>query len=166
MTKYSLPYFGEIVLTALDEYYDVDIDLNDKTVNIDINFEKKSSDRDGFDTIKSFLNNINNFDQQNKSYIEDDFRKQGNTLDYINFYFDELDEDELSDIIDFENALVDKEGQLLNKLKLVRVGIYPDYAEYFGVFDYSIEIDGEPCNQLLVVKTDEKGNLDHVTWES
>ena len=78
MTKYSLPYFGEIDLTALDEYYDVNIDLNGNTVNIDLNFEKESSDWDKFDTVKSFLNNINNFDQQNKSYIEDDFQKEGN----------------------------------------------------------------------------------------
>ncbi|MDQ3633063.1 MAG: DUF2004 domain-containing protein [Acidobacteriota bacterium] len=167
MTKYSLPYFAEIDLTALDDYYEVDIDLNGNTINIDINFENKSSDRNKFDTVRNFLDKINKFDQQNKSYIDNDFKKPSVTLDYITFYFEELDQDELSDIVDFNNAIVAKERQLLNKLKLIRVGIYPDHnSECYGVFDYSIDIDGEPCNELLVVKIDERGNLDHITWES
>ncbi len=167
MKEYYLPYFRELNLTELDEYYDIDIDLNGNTINIDINFENKSSDRNKLDTVKSFLDQLNNFNQQNKSYIEDDFQKEGNALDYVNFYFDELDEDELSDIIDFNNDVVAKERQLLNKLKLIRVGIYPDHnSECYGVFDYSIDLNGEPCNELLVVKTDKIGNLDHITWES
>jgi hypothetical protein len=39
---------------------------------------------------------------------------------------------------------------------LIRIGLYPDGkygTEYFGVFDYSIEIDGKMSDQLLVVKT-------------
>lgn len=82
---------------------------------------------------------------------------------------DELEEEELSSIIDFSDKEVSKELQLLGKLKLIRVGLYPDGkygADYYGVFDYSIEIDGEPCNQLLVVKTNENGDLDHIAWES
>ena len=69
-------------------------------------------------------------------------------------------------IIDFGNQDEPKEKLLLNKLRLIRVGLYPDYSEYYGIFDYSIDIDGEPCNQLLVVKTDNNGELDHITWES
>lgn len=167
MKEYSLPYFGELNFTALDEYYDIDIDLNGNTISIDINFENKSSDRNKLDTVKSFLDQINNFDQKNKCYIEEDFQKEGDALDYVNFYFDEFDENELSGIVDFNNEVVVKERQLLNKLKLIRVGIYPDHnPECYGVFDYSIDLDGEPCNELLVVTTDEKGNLDHITWES
>ncbi len=168
MKKFSLPYFGEIDLIALDQSeLRRNIDLDGNNIRFDINFENESSDRNKLDTIKDFLDNIKKFDQRNKLYLDKDFTKEGETLDYINFYFDELDKDELSDIINFDNSFIEKERQLLDKLKLVRVGIYPDnIPEYFGVFDYSIDIDGEPCNQLLVVKTDDKGNLDHITWES
>ena len=38
----------------------------------------------------------------------------------------------------------------MEKLNLIRVGIFPR-ASYFATFDYSIDIDGEPCNQLLVL---------------
>lgn len=53
----------------------------------------------------------------------------------------------------------------MEKLNLIRVGIYPR-ASYFGTFDYSIDIDGEPCNQLLVVHINADGTLDYITWES
>jgi hypothetical protein len=72
----------------------------------------------------------------------------------------------LSGIIDYGNQDEPIEEQLLNKLRLIKVGLYPDYTDYYGVFDYSIDIEGEPCNQLLVVKTDNQGRLDHITWES
>jgi hypothetical protein len=71
-------------------------------------------------------------------------------------------------IIDKDNNLP-QELQLLNKLRLIRVGLYPDGkygTDHFATFDYSIDIDGEPCNYLLVVNTNEKGDLDHITWES
>lgn len=67
------------------------------------------------------------------------------------------------------------EKQLLEKLALERVGLYPNVkyeTKYFAVFDYTFEgnafIDGRRTmtNQILVVKTDSKGNLDHLAWES
>jgi hypothetical protein len=77
--------------------------------------------------------------------------------------------DELSKIIDTSQESSSFKTQLLEKLQLIRVGLYPNGkygATYFAAFDYSIEIDGEPCNQLLVVKTNEKGKLDNIAWES
>jgi hypothetical protein len=167
MTEDFLPYFGEIDLASLDECYDVVINLNGSSLRVDINFEQKSLNRNELDTAKNFLDNISKFDRQNKSYIDNDFKENGETSDYINFYFDELNEDELSDILDITNTVDPKERQFLNKLKLIRVGIYPDSdSEYYGVFDYSININGKPGDLLLVIKTDEKGDLDHITSES
>ena len=85
------------------------------------------------------------------------FKKNGESSNYIDFYFEEFDEDELSEIIEFNDTDVAKKKRFLDKLKLIRVGIYPDHnSECYGVFDYSIDIDGEPCNELLVVKTNKK----------
>ncbi|MTI29652.1 DUF2004 domain-containing protein, partial [Xanthovirga aplysinae] len=59
--------------------------------------------------------------------------------------------------------------ELLNKLELKRVGLYPNEENeigYFGTFDYSIKIDDEYCDQLLVVNTKNSGKFDHITWES
>jgi hypothetical protein len=170
MTNYNLPYFEEINSQELKEYYSIEVDFNETKINIDLNFENSSIDQSSIETIKTFLENIDKFDKQNKSYIENDLREEnGATRDYISFYFDELEQDEISKIIDLDNTNTQKEILLLNELKLNRIGLYPDgkyNTTYYAVFDYSIDIDGEPCDQLLVVKTNEKGSLDQITLES
>ena len=168
--NYILPYFEQITINNLEDYYSTKFELNNRNIETDLNFENKKIGKNEIEKIEKFLKSIADFDKKNKVYIEKDFNEEsGETSDYINFYLDELDENELSRIIDIENINTSKNIQLLNKLKLIRVGLYPDGkygAEYFATFDYSIDIDGEPCNQLLVVNTDENGNLDHITWES
>ena len=58
----------------------------------------------------------------------------------------------------------DQPKLLLKKLHLVRVGLYPDSEEQFAIFDYSIGKD--LTNYLVVINTDENGNLDYMTMES
>lgn len=169
MTSFELPHFGQVDLALLEEYYSIEIDWKERFLRLDLNFLNKQITQEQAKIIKAFLDNIGNFEVQNKLIIDKDFLEEGETADYINFYLDELDENELSNIIDDNDKQSSKSNQLLNKLKLIRVGLYPDGkygANYYGVFDYSIDIDGEPCNQLLVVKTNETGDLDHITWES
>lgn len=55
----------------------------------------------------------------------------------------------------------------LKKLKLGRIGFYPDGkygTESFAVFDYIV--DRELSNQIIVVNIDKKGNLINLAWES
>jgi hypothetical protein len=167
--EYSLPYFKELDLSTLEEYYCVETILKTGKISIDINFEGKSTNESTYKDIRNFLENINKFSEHNKLLIENDFKENGEASDYINFYFEELEQDELSRIIDIEDNNISKEKKLLNKLRLVRIGLYPDGkydTDYFGVFDYSMDIDGEPSNQLLTVKTNTEGELQHITWES
>jgi hypothetical protein len=169
LTNYNLPYFGEIDLTELKEYYQTANEFDKAEVKLDLNFENKNIDQRKAQLIETFLDSIDRFDKQNKVLINDDYEKEGESFDYINFYLDEFDENEISKIVDNRDENISPAIQLLSKLRLIRVGLYPDGkygADYFGVFDYSIYIDGEPCNQLLVIKTNKNGNLDHITWES
>ncbi|MDO5970580.1 DUF2004 domain-containing protein [Flavivirga aquimarina] len=168
--NYVLPYFGQIDINNLEEHYRSNFELNNSNIKTDLNFEGKSIEKNKIEQIEAFLKNATDFDKKNKVYIEKDFENDiGETEAYINFYLEELDENELKKIIELDNQTKSKSIQLLNKLKLIRIGFYPDNkygTSYFTTFDYSIEIDGETSNQLLVVNTDEKGNLDHITWES
>lgn len=167
--NYSLPHFGEINPNQLEEYYDVDVVLGDLEISIDLNFENKSIDQSELDSIQYFLNNITLFDSQNKVFIKDDFEEGGVAAEYIEFYLDECDDTELSSIINIQDSTTPRDVLLLKELKLIRVGLYPSDksdTEHFATFDYSIYIDGEPCNQLLVVNTNKLGGLDHITWES
>jgi hypothetical protein len=47
---------------------------------------------------------------------------------------------------------------------MVRVGLYPHDKENFAIFDYSIGT--EITNYLVVINTDENGELDYMAMES
>ncbi|MFK7906404.1 MAG: DUF2004 domain-containing protein [Chitinophagales bacterium] len=166
MSKYKLPYFGEIENDSLKEYYCVDTKVDDKEIQIDINFTSEFTDNKNLETIKEFLSKIGEMDKRNIQEYRKDFQQGGETDDYIQFYIDALSEDELKELINTNEEDENQKRQLLEKLELKRVGLYPDETGYFGVFDYSIKLGDEFCNQLLVINTNEKGELDDITWES
>lgn len=177
MTNYLLPPFGQINLTSLNEEYDGVLELDGYIINLDINFDKTTIDESAMDIIRHFIENIPNFDKQNVVSIANDFSDEnGETVkEFIDFHIEELEKDKLSQLVNYENTEVSVEKQLLNKLKLERVGLYPDGKydnDYFAVFDYTFEgnvyIDSRRTitDQIIVVKTDHKGNLYHLCWES
>lgn len=164
-----LPYFGDINPAQLQEYYHTTAVMNGLTVNLDLNFQHKTIGLETIRTIQDFLNNLARWDGHNHAALEQDFTADSETADYIAFYFDELDEAELSALLPAMTSPDAQAFRLLKELKLIRVGLYPDGkddAEQFATFDYSIYLAGEPCNQLLAVNTDEQGNVDYISWES
>ena len=164
MKNFRLPYFGEIDLDMLQRCYRSTVDFNGINVKLDINFDKTIVDQSKADEIKKFLENIGRFYDLHRAFIVDDFERDGETVDYVNFYFDELDEDELFSILGEASM---QETEMLNKLELIKINLYPDHdAPFFAVFDYSIKIEGKYSNQLLVVKVNKDGSLNHITWES
>jgi hypothetical protein len=168
MTDYLLPPFGQINLDALNEEYRSELEINGKIITLDINFAKANIEKSAMDTIKFFIENIDTFDKQNNGYIKSDYEDEnGDTVkEYVTFHTEELG-DEFLQQIDITSDQTDKEQQFLKKLHLTRVGLYPDgkyNASNFAVFDYTVSKD--LTDQLIVINTDEKGNLDHLSWES
>ncbi len=169
MTVYSLPYFGEIEINSLKDYYCVTAQIGGRSVEVDISFTQNTSDEPSMDAIKHFLEQIEWMDKENVKYYTMDFNKEGEVADYIEFYLDELFEEELEALVNRKQPLKNQKEELLNKLELVRVGLYPNDVsgtESFGVFDYSIKIGDEYCEQLLVVNTKEDGKPSEISWES
>jgi len=138
----------------------------DNDVQIDLNFGNKRCDLSRLEIAKKFINQLADFDFKNRKYIEQDYQDEDtDTLKtYIEYHLEELGEDELSEIIDFNNKKVSKEKQLLKKLHLVRMGLYPEGEDQFAIFDYSIGSD--ITDQLVVLFTGESGQLDYITMES
>jgi len=160
------PDFTEIDLGKLKDYYDWTLKFGNRKINLDLNFETESTTQSELNQILEFVNRIPEFDNQNRNYIKTDFKQDVSmTSDYLNFYLDELDESELAGIIDLKNNKKSRNSLLMEQLNLTRIGIYPQ-ASYFATFDYSIDIDGQPCNQLLVLNINQDGTLDYITWES
>lgn len=158
------PDFDEININKLDNYYDSNTKLDQRELSIDINFETESITQSELNEILNFINSIPQFDLLNQKYIRSDLKSRVSmTSDYLNFYLEEFEEENLKEILKTEQKPNLK--TLIEHLQLNRVGIYPS-STYFATFDYSIDIDDEPCNQLLVINLNKDGSLDHITWES
>lgn len=166
MAEYTLPYFGNLPTENLEEYYDVDIELNGNEIQVDLNFENQTVDTLILDKVKNFIEKLEKFDKLNKTYILNDYNDEdGDTVKfYLEHHLEELDKEELTKLVNFDDTITEPEQQLLSKLKLVRVGLYPDNEDNFAIFDYSIGKD--ITNYLVVINTDENGQLDYMTMES
>lgn len=167
---YEFPYFGEVNVNDLEESYKSHFEIHNKYVKLELNFEKKSIKKSQIDKIERFMDDVKVFDKNNKYHLENRFdRERGVAFDYINYYFQKFDDYELSQIIDLEDKSTPKDLQLLQKLQLIKIRLYPDsnyVTEYFAAFDYSIIINGRYFNQFLVVYTDPYGKVEDIAWRS
>ncbi|CAH0288751.1 hypothetical protein SRABI27_04002 [Pedobacter sp. Bi27] len=143
MADYTLPYFGILRTENFEEYYDVDIELNGNEIQIDLNFDHKTINTLILDKVKNFIEKLEEFDKLNKTYILNDYNDEdGDTVKfYLEHHLEEVDKEELTKLVNFDDTIIEPEQQLLSKLKLVRVGLYPDSENNFAVFDYSIGKD-------------------------
>ena len=166
MAKYTLPHFGEIDTSNLEEYYDADIEFKGNDVSIDLNFDDKSIDTKHLDKVKKIIKDLATYDKQNTKYIEQDYKDEDadTVRTYIEHHLDEIDEEELLEVIDLSDKNDKKEIQLMKALHLVRVGFYPHNEDYFVTFDYSL--DRDLTNYLVVINTDANGKLVYMTMES
>ena len=166
MPNIKLPYFGILDSSALDEYYDVETDFSNTTIQIDLNFDNKTIELKRLEIAKHFLENIRIHDLNNRKYIQNDYDDEdGDTVrTYIENHLEEIGTDDLARLVGANTKTSDHSKQLVKKLQLVRLGLYPGSVAQFAVFDYSIGKD--LTNYLVVITTDENGNLDYITMES
>ena len=166
MKEYALLHFGNLATENLEESYDANIEISGNEIRVDLNFENKTIDTKTLDKVRNLLENIEEYDTLNKSYILSDYNNEdGDTVKfYLQHHLEEIGEEELAGLINFEDKTRNIEQQLLKKLNLVRVGLYPDNEENFAVFDYSI--GEEITNYLVVISTDWNGQLDYMAMES
>ncbi|MEO8771554.1 MAG: DUF2004 domain-containing protein [Ferruginibacter sp.] len=166
MSTIKLPHFGILDATSLEEYYDVDVEFNGTQIQIDLNFDNKTIDIKRLEIVNHFIENIRIHDLNNKKHIQKDFDdKNGDTVrPYLENHLEELAVDDLEELIGANIKTADQPKLLLKKLNLVRVGLFPDSETQFATFDYSI--GKELTNYLVVIVTDENGNLDYITMES
>lgn len=167
MNHYIIPYFGTIDLNNLEEEYYTEVSILDYTITIDINFKKTSISTMVADKITHLLQNIVTQDQKNKVFLEENYKdKTDETYKYIQEHFDLLGED-FFNAIGVDRTSENRSMEFLSKMKLIRIGLYPDRkydSMHFAIFDYTT--DREYTNQLLVINTDADGNIDYVSWES
>ena len=166
MTNYILPHFGQVDADSLEEYTDVEIEFKGEEVRIDLNFENTRIDTKRLDVVRRFIENLDKLDKQNKVYIDQDFNDEDcdTVKSYLEHHIDEIPPEDLDQLIDSNDTTQERILRLKDKLHLVRVGLYPDSEDRFAIFDYSI--GREITQYLVVINTDQNGELDYMTMES
>ena len=166
MATVKLLHFGTLDSKSLEEYYDVDIDVDRHKIEIDLNFNDTIIEVPRLEVANHFIENIRIHDLNNRKHLKADFNndEEGVVQEYIRHHLEELATDELTRLIGAGAKTPDKPALLFKHLHLVRVGLYPDSETEFATFDYSI--GRELTDDLVVVFTDENGNLHYITTES
>ena len=118
MSNHELPYFGEIENGSLKEYYCVDVNLSNREIQIDINFTKKSADNEKLEIIREFLSKVEEVDRRNILEYNKDFQKEGETQEYIQFYIEELFEDELKELISVNENEEKQKKTITRKIRI------------------------------------------------
>lgn len=166
MKNYILPHFGFIYPNNIDDYYATDITYDDNKIQFEINFDQETTDFVTLDKIKNVIERLEKFEEKNRKYLLQDFHNENRETvsTYIEHHLEEFDEDTLSKFINLNDSSKSIEEKFLEKLKLKRVGLYPNLDDHFITFDYTI---GEDFTQyLLVINTKDNGKLCEILMES
>jgi hypothetical protein len=161
----ELKFFGKIDLNKTEEYIDVSANINGNEISIDLNFIEEKISKQTIEPTIYILDNLSEIEKKAQKLIFEDYKIQNVVIDYIEHHLQEFsDENLLSLGIVQTEKLEEKKLKFLNKIKLVRIGIYPEDFDSIAIFDYTI---GRDLTQyLIVLRFDSEGNFVEIVMES
>lgn len=163
MSKKNLTYFGEVEINSPEEYIEGKVLIDNRLVKLDLNFYDGVPKRNWVEEYEEYILHFLQHKKNVETAFMTDYEDGEETKEYVDFHLEELDSSEIDKILENTNASKSKEERLLSALQLVRVGFYPG-GENYAVWDYTIGRD--ITDQLVVVNTDNKGEIRYVTMES
>src|SRR4051812_25398850 len=131
MSVLDILYFGQIDHVKPESVYRAVTSLNDQDIKLDLHFDQPQVDPTLTATVNDFLQKLPAFDQANHEAIRGDYASDGEALDYIRIYLDEFRDRDLMRILGGKEENKSIPNRLLDKLRLVRIGLYPDDADGF-----------------------------------
>jgi Protein of unknown function (DUF2004) len=170
----KLTHFGDIDPAALEERYDVDIQLDGRPIKLDLNFEPLALTEATAKAINAFLADLASHVTKAKLFVAKDLdnKKDATVKDFIAFHVEELPPNSLAKLLDLKSTM-SKAKQLVGKLVVERVGIYPHArGDGFAIFDHTFEgnkmVKGRRAitDQIIAVYLDAKGKIGHLSHES
>jgi Protein of unknown function (DUF2004) len=153
MTKQLTKYFGEIDLDSLQEWYDSEIEINGKIVEISIAISSALTgvDEISLQAIDHYIDNLNTNESDIRHTIEKDFHEDGEVADYIEQQIKHQDKEKIANLICYIDKKITKKEKLLSVLDLLWIRFYPERDDtMFAVFDYTI--CEELTDDLIAVK--------------
>jgi hypothetical protein len=161
----ELEYFGEIDFNKTDEYYDVPTIINGSEISFDLNFIKGIVPKKFIQPAIDFISQIELLEKNATREIVTSFNEGKTVKEYIEHHLEEFNDEDLKVLgIDKSEDIEKQKDQMLNKIHLKRIGIYPEEPVSYGVFDYTINDDLTPY--LIVVRFDDKGKIIETAMEN
>ncbi len=162
----STKYFGEIDLDNVEEYYEIELELDNRTVELTINIStaNRTIDKESINKIEDYIANLQTNEKDIRSFILEDFKEKGESKNYIDFQIEGQEKEDIADLISNADKKLNKKEKLLSVLYLLRISFYPEMEDkVFAVYDYTI--DDDLTDDLLVVIL-YKDNTARITIES
>ncbi|MFB6454556.1 DUF2004 domain-containing protein [Chitinophaga sp. Hz27] len=163
MDPIELPYFGHF---TGDDIRKQDVLVGGNNIGMDLNLNQQGLTERGASYLNIFLKNLEEHAVKNRQFI-DEYYDEADEENALKFYLDFHKEEaleEMQDALNVDPTADDLNLQLIAKLKLARVGLYPNNANFFAIFDYTFGKDF--TNYVLVLITDAAGNIQEITVES
>lgn len=160
MSKIILPYFSEIDLDNLEDYYETEVAIGNEQISIDLNLDDEplSDWQEGY---TQYANNLGQHLQNIRSAFDKYYDEEGMVKEFYTYHQEELGE-EIDELLKEADQNLTEKERMLSILKLERIGFYFD-EDNFATWDFMF---GDFSDQILVVITDAKGEILDITWES
>lgn len=160
----KLSIFGEIDPNNVEEYYDGNVKIDGKDVEIDLNFDSESVNEDLLTDVEIFIAKISELAQKAWTAIAEDWDLDSESETarfYLQHHLDEFSQEELVKLFSTSNV---EKSVFFRALSLVRVGLYPEDDEIFSIFD--IQFSQELTDYLMSVSIDSNGKVTGLSFES
>ena len=159
----NILYFGDIDTSAVQDYYKTTIDLDNRTIQLDLNFESTAIAADKLHKLLSFLEEISGLLTTVEKFIYANIDDEEVQF-FLDFHKEELLKEELDFLLENADQNLSLSQQILSVTQLRRIGFYPEHDNYFAVFDFGV--DENISQYLLVVNMNSDKTINHITVES
>jgi uncharacterized protein YbcC (UPF0753/DUF2309 family) len=159
-----LPFFNEINADEITDYYEVDIEFEQRNIQLDLNFDETSIEPDRLLIVKSYLDDLSAIIDIAQKEIDNDFANGDEVQEFLNFHTTEMDQDELDDLLKNADKSLSVDQQILSVVQLKRIGFYPEEEDEFAILDFVLH--EEVSQYILIVKMSDSKTVDHITMES
>ncbi len=162
---YSIEPFGEINFDKTEEDYILyDYKLNNTEIHFDLNFEKEIISDDILPKLNMFIKILPELSEKLKTEIKKEYKNGEVVKGYIEHHFNDCENEELNSIgINTDRNEAEIKNEMLNKIHLKRIGLYPEYED-FAVFDFTL--DRNITQYVIVVNTNDLGKVNSIVIES
>lgn len=159
MNSYLSKYFGEIELNKVKQWYESEIELKGKSVEIVINISIATEiDREWIIAIDDYLENLQQHEEEIRQIMHRDLKKKSVTKEYIDILLEYHEKEDITELIKGTDKSLTKKERILSILYVSTINFFPETADdVFVVYDFTV--DEELTDQLLVVVESKKQEI-------